>query len=136
MKKILYVEDNFQNFRLVMRMVRSDDKEIEIVRAEDGLSGVKMAADLKPDLIFMDINLPDIDGVEATKRIKANPELKQIPVIALTANAMVGDREKYLEAGCDGYLRKPIDRGKLRESLGEYLGVKVNGNGNGKQPKP
>lgn len=132
MKKILYVEDNFQNFRLVMRMVRSDQAEIDVIQAEDGLTGLKLATDVKPDMILMDINLPDIDGVEATRRIKANPELARIPVIALTANAMVGDREKYLAAGCDGYLRKPISRAELRVVLTEHLGV--NGHKNGSTP--
>jgi two-component system cell cycle response regulator DivK len=121
MGQILYVEDNFQNFRLVMRMLRVDGFDHEITQAADGASGLEMANQMKPDLILMDINLPDIDGVEVTRNIKANPGLAHIPVIALTANAMVGDRERYLNAGCDGYLRKPIDREELRAVLRQYL---------------
>ncbi len=118
--KILYVEDNFQNFRLVMRMLYRDD-HYEVIQAPDGESGLKMATDLKPDLILMDINLPDIDGEEVTQRIKANPALQHIPIVALTANAMVGDRERYLDAGCDDYMRKPLNRSDLIAILTHYL---------------
>jgi two-component system cell cycle response regulator DivK len=119
--KILYVEDNFQNFRLVLRMLQREDKEYEVIRAENGLSGIKLAREIKPDLILMDINLPDIDGAEAARRLKADEHLSHIPVVALTANAMVGDRERYLEAGCNGYLRKPLSRADLRAVLAEFL---------------
>ncbi len=123
MGKIMYVEDNFQNYRLVMRMVQSENGgSHEVFRAEDGAAALKLIHEIKPDLILMDINLPDIDGVEVTRRIKADPDLQGIPVVALTANAMVGDRERYLEAGCDGYLRKPISRADLRDVLSQYLG--------------
>lgn len=121
MSKILYVEDNFQNFRLVMRMLRAEDASHEVERAEDGSSALDRVAEVQPDLIFMDINLPDIDGVEVTRRIREKPEYARIPVIALTANAMVGDREKYLDAGCDGYLQKPLSRTHLREVLEKFL---------------
>ncbi|MBN1312357.1 MAG: response regulator [Anaerolineae bacterium] len=132
MSKILYVEDNFQNFRLVMRMLMLEKQKHELVQAATGTDGLRMAADLKPDLILMDINLPDIDGVECTRRIKEDPQLKNIPIVALTANAMVGDREHYLAAGCDGYLRKPLNRADLQKVLSDFLNG--NGNGNGKAP--
>jgi two-component system, cell cycle response regulator DivK len=123
MKRILYVEDNFQNFRLVMRMVSLDHPDYEIIHAEDGESGLRLAWETQPDLIFMDINLPDIDGTEVTRQIKASDELSHIPVIAITANAMVGDRERYLAAGCDDYLRKPLSRDELRATMATYFGA-------------
>jgi two-component system, cell cycle response regulator DivK len=120
MKKILYVEDNFQNYRLVMRMLTLDDKDFEVLNAPDGASALRLASEEMPDLILMDINLPDMDGTEVTRRLKADAVLQNIPVIALTANAMVGDRERYLESGCDGYLRKPISRDELRETIAAF----------------
>jgi two-component system cell cycle response regulator DivK len=128
MSKILYVEDNWLNFRLVMRMLMMEtDHKYEIVQAPTGNDGLRLASEARPDLILMDINLPDIDGVEVTKRIKANPELKKIPVVALTANAMVGDQERFLAAGCDGYIRKPVMRAELIDTLKRFL--VQNGNG-------
>jgi two-component system, cell cycle response regulator DivK len=125
MSKILYVEDNFQNFRLVMRMLMLEQQKYDIVQAATGQDGLRMAAEIKPDLILMDINLPDIDGVECTRRIKADPAIKHIPVVALTANAMVGDKESYLAAGCDAYLRKPLARADLQNVLANFLHAKV-----------
>jgi len=121
MSKILYVEDNFQNFRLVNRMLNLERKGYEVSQAPDGLTALKMAEEILPDLILMDINLPDITGIEVTKRLKAMESFKKVPIIALTANAMVGDRERFIEAGCDGYLRKPISREELRGALREFL---------------
>jgi len=118
--KILYVEDNFQNYRLVMRMLSLEDKGYNVINAPNGESALRMASEDTPDLILMDINLPDIDGMEVTRRLKSDMGLRGIPVVALTANAMVGDRERYLEAGCDGYLRKPISRDELRETIAAY----------------
>lgn len=121
MHKILYVEDNFQNFRLVMRFLTLEKQQYDITQAPTGTDGLRLAKELKPDLILMDINLPDIDGVEVTRQIKAMPELKHIPVVALTANAMVGDQERFLSAGCDAYLRKPMSRADLHGVLIKYL---------------
>ena len=126
MHKILYVEDNFQNFRLVMRMLQLEADDYTVTQAPDGETGLKMVEEIEPDLVLMDINLPDIDGVEVTRRIKQNPDLKKIPVVALTANAMVGDRERYLDAGCDDYLRKPINRTDLQSVLSKYLAASNN----------
>ncbi|MBC7870144.1 MAG: response regulator [Chitinophagaceae bacterium] len=119
MGKILYVEDNEQNMRLVRKILVHAG--YDVIEAEDGLTGLDAAAREVPDLILMDVNLPDIDGLEATARLKRTPNLARIPVIALTANAMVGDREKALEAGCDGYLPKPISRTDLLSVVDHYL---------------
>ena len=105
-KVVLCIEDNFLNRRLVRKILSS--RGYTVLEAEDGQKGWEIVQQLKPPLILMDINLPKIDGEEVTKRIKADPTLKHIPVIALTASAMRGDRERFLDAGCDDYLSKPI----------------------------
>ena len=119
-KKILVVEDNPDNRILITDVLTSLD--YETVVAVDGEEGVKMASEIIPDLILMDLSLPKMDGWTATGHIKANPDLTAIPVIALTAHAMVGDREKALQAGCDDYISKPIDLRELANKLQEYLG--------------
>ncbi|MCS6835085.1 MAG: response regulator [Anaerolineae bacterium] len=116
---ILYVDDNPQNMRLVRKMLSAAG--YDMLEAMDGTTGLEMARTRRPDLILMDINLPDIDGVQVTSMIKANPALRHIPVIALTANAMFGDRERFLEAGCDGYLAKPVSRKELLETIESFL---------------
>ena len=116
---ILYIEDNPQNMRLVRKMLKIGG--YEMIEATDGLSGVALAARETPDLILMDINLPDIDGLEATARLKADPRLAHIPVIALTANAMHGDRERFIAAGCDGYLAKPVTKNELLNTVAHFL---------------
>lgn len=119
--RILCVEDNPQNMRLVRKILKHQG--FEVIEAVDGLTGVDLAHNEKPDLILMDINLPDIDGLEATSRIKANPELQSIPVVALTANAMYGDEERVLAAGCDGYISKPVSRAKLVGTVKKFLNI-------------
>ena len=115
MLKILLVEDNEMNRDMLSRrLVR---KGYEVVMALDGHQAVEMASSERPNLILMDMSLPDLDGWEATRRIKAAPETSMIPVIALTAHAMSGDREKALEAGCDDYDTKPIDLPRLLEKM-------------------
>lgn len=123
MVKILYVEDNEQNMRLVRKIL--NHAGYEVIEAEDGYSGVEVAEAHMPDLILMDVNLPDITGLEATARIKQSPALSGIPVIALTANSTVGSREDALNAGCDDYLAKPFQRDDLLKMVTEYLGKKV-----------
>ena len=109
--KILYVEDNDDNvYMLKNRLTRAG---FTVVIATNGLQGVVMAASERPDLIIMDLTLPDMDGWEATRRIKADPATKQIPVVALTANAMAGDREKAIAAGCDDFDTKPVELPRL-----------------------
>jgi two-component system cell cycle response regulator DivK len=117
--RILYVEDNFQNKRLVNKILSA--RGFEVLEADDGLTGVEMASKALPDLILMDISLPGIDGVEATQRIKAYQGTANIPIIALTANAMRGDRERFIAAGCDDYLPKPISTSDLLNLINTYL---------------
>ena len=121
MPRILLVEDNEMNRDMLSR--RLARKKYEVLVAVDGGEGVEMAGSEAPDLILMDMSLPVIDGWEATRRIKASPETSSIPVIALTAHAMAGDREKALEAGCDDYDTKPIELlrllGKMETLLNE-----------------
>src|SRR6516164_5364998 len=113
--KILYVEDNDDNvYMLKNRLTRAG---FTVVVATNGAKGVAMATSEKPDLILMDLTLPDIDGEEATRRIKADPATNRIPVIALTANAMSGDREKAIAAGCDDFDTKPVDMPRLLEKI-------------------
>ncbi|RME46320.1 MAG: response regulator [Caldilineae bacterium] len=119
MSKILYVEDNFENRLFVRRVLES--MGYQLIEAEDGVTGIEMAKSEKPDLILMDVGLPGIDGLETTARIKQIPELQNIPIVALTANAMKGDAERCLAAGCDGYLTKPIGVVALREQVLKYI---------------
>lgn len=111
MAKILLVEDNEMNWDMLSR--RLGRRGYEVVVAVDGEQGVSMSRSEVPDLILMDMSLPIIDGWEATRQIKAAPETSKTPVIALTAHAMVGDKEKALEAGCDDYDTKPIEFPRL-----------------------
>jgi CheY-like chemotaxis protein len=111
MPKILLVEDNEMNRDMLSR--RLERKGFQIVIATDGQAGVDLAHSENPDLILMDMSLPVIDGWEATRRIKADEQTKAIPVIALTAHAMSGDRDKALQAGCDDYDTKPIELPRL-----------------------
>ncbi len=120
MKKVLYIEDNTANRMLVQQVLGSVG--YEVIEAVDGLSGIQMAREKQPDLILMDINIPGMDGYEAATRIKSIPELSHIPIIAVTAKAMAGDREMALTAGCDGYLSKPIDVDALPGQVAEFLG--------------
>jgi CheY-like chemotaxis protein len=109
--KILYVEDNEDNiFMLKNRLARAG---YTVIIATDGAQGVAMAASERPDLVLMDLSLPVLDGWEATRQIKAAPETRHIPVVALTAHAMTGDREKALAAGCDDFDTKPIELPRL-----------------------
>ena len=119
MKKILIVEDVEMNVELLMQLLEDD---YELLVASDGLTGVSMAQQARPDLILMDMSLPGIDGYEATRRIKADDTLKQIPVIGLSAHAMSGDAEKARAAGCNDYLTKPVNDELLFQKLAEMLG--------------
>lgn len=119
MVRILCVEDNPQNMRLVRKIL--NHQGYAVLEAEDGRTGVRLAKEERPDLILMDINLPDIDGLEATGIIKGDEELKSIPIVALTANAMYGDEERCLAAGCDGYISKPVSKSKLLDVVADFL---------------
>ncbi len=121
MAKILLVEDNQMNRDMLSR--RLTRKGYEVVLAVDGEQGMAMARSEAPDLILMDMSLPVLDGWEATRQLKAAPETQAIPVIALTAHAMAGDREKAVEAGCDDYDIKPIEMPRLLEKIQRLLGA-------------
>jgi len=119
MAKILIVEDNEMNRDMLSR--RLERRGFAIVMAVDGQQGVEMTRREKPDLVLMDMSLPVMDGWAATRAIKDDAELKAIPVIALTAHAMEGDREKAMAAGCDDYDTKPIELPRLLEKIGKFL---------------
>jgi two-component system cell cycle response regulator DivK len=120
MPRILVVEDNEMNRDMLSR--RLARKKYEVLVAIDGGEGVVMARSEAPDLILMDMSLPVMDGWEATRQLKASPETKAIPIIALTAHAMSGDREKAIEAGCDDYDTKPIELPRLLAKVEALLG--------------
>jgi len=116
---ILYVEDNPDNRLLVRRILMSEDYAVlEAVNAADALNILKNA---QPDLILMDINMPEMDGYTLTATIKAMPGFERTPILALTANVMRGDKEKTLEAGCDGYIQKPLDIDQLIREVERFL---------------
>jgi two-component system, cell cycle response regulator DivK len=116
---ILYVEDNPENRLLVRRVLMAEGYEvIEASNATEAMTTIKTQ---RPDLILMDINMPEVDGYTLTMRIKTMPEFQTVPIIALTANVMRGDREKSLEAGCDGYIQKPIDIDTIVSNIERYL---------------
>jgi CheY-like chemotaxis protein len=117
--RILIVEDNEMNRDMLSR--RLERKGYSITMAVDGGAGVEKAIAEVPNLILMDMSLPVLDGWEATRRVKANPQTKHIPVIALTAHAMTGDRDKAMEAGCDDYDTKPIDLPRLLSKITTQL---------------
>jgi two-component system cell cycle response regulator DivK len=121
-KTILIVEDEPRNLKLLRDLLQRFG--YEILEASDGEQGVKSAGEKMPDLILMDIMMPKMDGLEATRIIKADTKTKHIPIIALTSYAMKGDREKTIEAGCDGYIAKPIDIKEVLKTIETYLTVK------------
>ena len=119
-QRVLVVEDNRDNMILIVDIL--DALDYDVIQAEDGEKGVRLAGSEHPDLILMDLSLPKMDGWTATRTIKANDDLKHIPIIALTAHAMVGDRERAIEAGCDDYMTKPINLQVLATMLTTFLG--------------
>ncbi len=118
-KKILVVDDAQFNRDLLIQLLGD---EYEVLVAVDGEEAVKKAEQEKPDLILMDLGMPVMDGWEATRRIKANSELKHIPIIAVTSHAMVGDEIQAREAGCDDYVPKPIDEDELIRKVKKFIG--------------
>ncbi len=118
-KKILVVDDAEFNRDLLIQLLGD---EYDVVVAVDGAEGGKKAEQERPDLILMDLGMPVMDGWEATKRIKANSELKHIPIIAVTSHAMVGDEIQAREAGCDDYVPKPIDEDELIRKVKKFIG--------------
>lgn len=118
-KTILYVEDNLDNRILIRRVLMAEG--FRVIEAEHASKALEILKSETPDLILMDINMPDMDGYTLTAKLRKNPKLISIPVIALTANVMKGDRERTLEAGCDGYIQKPIDVDTLPLQIAKYI---------------
>jgi two-component system, cell cycle response regulator DivK len=122
---ILYVEDNPDNRLLVRRILLSEDYSLlEATDAQDALNVLRTA---QPDLILMDINMPDMDGYTLTAKIKSMPGFERVPILAVTANVMRGDKEKTLEAGCDGYIQKPLDIEQLTREIERFISRRSNG---------
>ncbi len=118
-ERILYIEDNFDNRLLIKRVLEAEGYKVH--EAENGNTGLNLAMTNHYDLILMDINLPDIDGYECTSRLRKASGAGHTPIVALTANVMEGDRQKALEAGCDGYIPKPIDVDALPNQVARFL---------------
>jgi two-component system cell cycle response regulator DivK len=118
-KTVLIVEDNELNMKLFNDLLEANGRAT--LRAKSGVEAVKIAREHKPDLILMDIQLPEVSGLEVTRWLKEDPELRHIPVVAITAFAMKGDEEKILQGGCEGYLSKPISVAKFLETVNAFL---------------
>jgi two-component system cell cycle response regulator DivK len=116
---ILYVEDNLDNRTLVRRILMAEG--YTLIEAVNATQALDILQSTRPNLILMDINMPDMDGYSLTAKIKNTPGLESIPIVAMTANVMRGDRERSLEAGCDGYIQKPIDIDKLPDQVEHFL---------------
>ena len=121
---ILYVEDNPDNRMLVRRVLLSED--YALLEATDAMDALNVLKTARPDLILMDINMPDMDGYTLTAKIKSLPGFERVPILAVTANVMRGDKEKTLEAGCDGYIQKPLDIEQLTREIEKFLSRRTN----------
>lgn len=119
-KLVLHVEDNFDNRLLVRRLLQAYG--YEVIEAENANKARSLLKTQRPDLILMDINMPDVDGYTLTNELKAMPNLLGVPIVAITANVMKGDRERTLSAGCDGYIEKPIDVDRFIEQVERFIG--------------
>ncbi|MEQ8672579.1 MAG: response regulator [Aggregatilineales bacterium] len=117
--RVLYIEDDPNNRMLVRRILLASDINVE--EAADAQTGIDMALANPPDLILMDISMPGMDGLTATEHIRGLPEIRHLPIIALTANVMQGDKEKSLNAGCDGYIGKPIDVDTFADQIIQFI---------------
>lgn len=120
-KTILHVEDNPENRLLVRRVLQAYG--YGLIEAENAAQTREVLETTRPDLILMDINMPDIDGYTLTQELRADPRLQTIPILAITANVMKGDRERTLSAGCDGYIEKPLDIDRFLEQIEKFLGA-------------
>jgi two-component system cell cycle response regulator DivK len=121
---ILYVEDNSDNRMLVRRILTAEN--YKLLEATNAVQAINLLETTTPDLILMDINMPDMDGYTLTTRIRSMPGLERVPILALTANVMRGDKEKTLEAGCDGYIQKPLDVDQLIREIEKFLARRAN----------
>ncbi|MFN8374993.1 MAG: response regulator [Anaerolineae bacterium] len=120
-KTILYIDDNIQYLRMMHKMLTRAG--FTVLEANDGMTGIKLAMEHSPDLVLTDMNMPDMHGLEVVARLRSSTTLKHTPIVAVTANAMHGDREYFLEGGCDGYLPKPITRKELFDTINELIGL-------------
>ncbi len=118
-KKILVIEDNELNMKLVRTLLKLGQHQI--IEAVDAESGIQLAKEHNPDMVLMDVQLPGMDGLEATQILKSDPSTNSIPIVALTSYAMTGDKKKALEAGCDGYITKPIDTRTFLEEISRFF---------------
>jgi len=116
---VLYIEDDLANRLLVRRILEAEG--YQVIEAENGPQGLRVARLKPPDLVLVDISMPDMDGYEVATRLRAMPEMRGVPIVALTANVMKGDRERSLEAGCSGYIQKPLDVDLLPEQVASFL---------------
>lgn len=121
---VLYVEDNSDNRLLVKRILLSED--YTLLEARNAVDALDVLQTARPDLILMDINMPDMDGYTLTAKIKSLPGFERVPIVAVTANVMRGDKEKTLEAGCDGYIQKPIDIDQLTREIERFITRRTN----------
>ena len=126
MKRVLVIEDNENNMKLICLVLEKHG--YEPIQAFTGVEGVDKAIQEKPDIILMDIQLPDISGIEATQRIRMMDDMQEIPIIAITSYAMSGDREKILNVGCNGYFEKPIDPLTIVKDIEKIVELKNNDN--------
>jgi len=126
-RKILVIEDNEQNLYLVRFILERSG--YDVFAAMDGRSGIERAASLRPDLILLDIQLPVLDGYEVARRLRQNPDLADTPIVAVTSYAMTGDREKVMEAGCNGYIEKPIDPDTFVKKIEKHFAGKSRAEG-------
>ncbi len=121
MHRVLYIEDNRDNRMLVRRILLASDHPFDVLEAGSAMEGIRIAREQKPDLILMDLSMPEVDGLTATRTLRTFPETAQIPVVALTANVMQSDKTRTLAAGCTGYIGKPIDIDKFPQELLSYI---------------
>jgi len=119
MSKVLYIEDNFENRLLVRRILMASD--FEVIEAENARDGISKAQSDPPDIILMDISMPDMDGLTATGKLREIDKLDGVPIIAVTANVMPGDKQMILDAGCDGYISKPIDIDRFVDQVSDFI---------------
>lgn len=121
MPRVLCIEDNTDNRMLIRRILMASDTEFTVLEAENAADGIRTALDEVPDIILMDISMPGMDGLTATRHLRSIEKVKHIPIVALTANAMEGDKEKSLAAGCDGYIPKPIDVDRIEADILQFI---------------
>lgn len=124
-RKILLIEDNFQNRYMITFLLEKHG--YEVIAAEDGATGIDLAAKIKPCMILLDIQLPKMDGYSVARELRKEPTLRNVPIIAVTSYAMISDREKALEAGCDGYLEKPVNPETFIADIEQYMKAPAEG---------